>query len=89
MPPRYSADSPLRGFRPGRPERSIPRRTAAETRKSRDEEAGVRMRPFVGLFVGFLLAFRPGMREECAAFAAWFCFTRRGSHLRYRRIRVT
>ncbi|MGW7603215.1 hypothetical protein [Streptomyces antimycoticus] len=55
----------------------------------RDEDAGVRMRPLVGLFVGFLLAFRPDMCEKCAAFAAWFCFTRRGSHLRYRRIRVT
>lgn len=90
MPPRYSADPPLRGFRLGRSERSIPRRMAAETRELRDKEANVALMPLVtALFAGFLLVFRPDMRAECASFVVWFCLTGRGSHLRYRRIRVT
>lgn len=89
MPPRYSSGPPLRGLRPGGPERSIPRRTAAETRELR-AEVNVRLRSSTTvLFAGFMLAFRPDMREECAAVVAWSRFTRRGSYLRYRRIRVT
>ncbi len=45
--------------------------------------------PFAAaLFTGFVLVFRPDMREAWAAFVAWSCFTRHGLHLRYRRIRV-
>lgn len=89
MPPEYMSRRLPESAWPGRSDRSIPRRHAAETLDLRDNQVNVQLGPFVVMpFLGIILIFRPEVLElSLAAIAAAVAALRR-SHVRYRRVRA-